>query len=100
MGMEEVLAAWRANNAINLELMDLVADEDMELKPGKGKTIRSNFVHIIGVRRFHLEEQMRKEAAMIPKLNWKTASREDLREGLALTHDLVAQALQKMAETG
>ena len=82
MTLEELLDAWRVNNAVNLEILAAIADEDFELKPGKGKTIRSNFVHIIGVRRMLLEEKMPKEAATVPKLDWKSAPREDIQAAL------------------
>lgn len=95
-----MLDAWRANCAINYELLDTCADEDLELKPGKGKTIRSNFVHIVGVRKGHLQERLKVESAAIPELDWKTASREDLSGALRMTDELIAQALRKQEETG
>ncbi|HRF59210.1 MAG TPA: DinB family protein [Fimbriimonadaceae bacterium] len=82
MTIDELVEAWQANNALNLELLDLVADDDFALKPGKGKTIRSNFVHLVGVRRIWLEEKMPAEAKALPKLDWKTATREEIRAGL------------------
>ena len=66
MTIDELVEAWQANNALNLELLDLVADDDFALKPGKGKTIRSNFVHLVGVRRIWLEEKMPAEAKARP----------------------------------
>lgn len=98
MTLEEFLDAWRANNAITLEMLDATADEDLELKPGKGKTIRSNFVHLIGVRRTWCEEKLKKEAALIPKLDWKSATRQQLIDGLSQTSDLMIQLFQKMEQ--
>lgn len=99
MTLDELLDAWRTNNAINLALLDLCADEHFEFKPGKGKTIRSNFVHIVGNRRAHLEETMRQEAAAIPKLDWQTATREEIRDALNLSADLTADFLRRLDET-
>jgi uncharacterized damage-inducible protein DinB len=89
--------AWRANCAINHELLALCRDEDLDLKPGKGKTIRSNFVHIAGVRRSHIEEKLRAEAVSIPKPDWQTATREELAAALTSTDDLVVLLLERIA---
>lgn len=97
--LDELLDAWRANCGINLELLALCTDEDLELKPGKGKTIRSNYVHLIGVRRAYLEDKMRKEAASVAKLDWKTASREELTDGLRQTDGLIERLFRKMEES-
>lgn len=75
MNLEDLLEAWDTNNTVNLELLDLCDDEDFDLKPGKGKTIRSNWTHIVYVRGRWLQERMRKEAAGLQKLDWKTADR-------------------------
>ena len=98
MTLDDLLEAWRVNNALNLELLDVSSDADFELKPGKGKTIRSNFVHLIGVRRMWCEEKMAKEAANVPKLDWKSASREELRQGLAITNELMEKLFRKREE--
>jgi len=99
MDIEELVDAWRVNNAINLELLALASDEDLELKPGKGKTIRSNYVHLIGVRRAWAEEKLKKEAAFIPKLDWKTATRQELVKGLQQSSELMSNLFRKMEET-
>ena len=96
MTLDDLSDAWRVNNAINLELLDIATDVDLDLKPGKGKTIRSNFVHLIGVRRMWLEVQMPKEAKTVPKLDWKTADRAELRRALNLTSGLMQALFKKM----
>ena len=78
LSLDNLLEAWRSNEALCHELLALCSDESLECKPGKGKTIRSNFVHIVGVRRMWLEEKMPKEAKEIPKLDWKTAGRKEI----------------------
>lgn len=42
MTLDDIHRAWRTNNEVNLRLLALCPDEAMDLKPGKGKTIRSN----------------------------------------------------------
>lgn len=99
MDIEELLDAWRVNNVLNLELLDLASDEDFELKPGKGKTIRSNFVHLIGVRKMWAEDKLKKEASLIPKLDWKTASTNQMRDGLEQSSELMSMLFRKMHDT-
>src|SRR5436190_13859358 len=97
MDLEDLLDAWRVNNMVNLELLALCGDEDLELKPGKGKTIRSNYVHLIGVRRAWAEEKLRKEASVVPRLDWKSATQEEIEAGLAETSSLMEQLFSLMA---
>ncbi|MBI5706286.1 MAG: hypothetical protein HZC36_04780 [Armatimonadetes bacterium] len=97
MEAADVVSAWKANNALNLELLSLCPDDTFELKPGKGKTVRSNFTHLVSVRKMWLEEKMAKEAAGIPKLDWKTANREEMRSGLEISSDLMVQLLERKA---
>lgn len=96
MTFEDLLATWRANNVINLELLTLCGDEDFELKPGKGKTIRSNFVHIVGFRRAWCEPEVKVQAEKIPKLDWKTASRTEIEGALATSHDAMVELFKKL----
>jgi uncharacterized damage-inducible protein DinB len=98
MTFDDLLDAWRVNNAVNVELLSLCSDEDLELKPGKGKTIRSNYVHLIGVRRSWAEEKVKAEAAAIPKWDWKAATREELIDGLTISGDVMASLFRKMEE--
>ncbi len=98
MNLDELLEAWEANNRANRNVLALVADEDFELKPGKGKTIRSNFTHLVSVRRMWLEEKMKAEAAAIPKLDWKTATRDEILQGLEVSNQGMRAYLAKRAE--
>ena len=98
MDLNDILDAWKANCVINHEFLGLCADEDFELKPGNGKTIRSNFVHIVGVRLGYLEDKLRKETAHLPKLDWKTATREEIASGLNATDGLM-ERLFEIVET-
>lgn len=98
MDIDELIDAWRVGNAVTLELLGMVDDEDFDLKPGKGKTIRSNFVHLVQVRRMWLEEKMAKELAALPKLDWKTATRSQIEEGLAATSELMERLFRQHAE--
>lgn len=100
MDIDQLLDAWRANCAVNRDVLALCTDEDLELKPGKGKTIRSNFVHIVGVRRAHIEERMRKEAQAIAKLDWQTATREQILDALDASDKLMSDCFALMEKTG
>src|SRR5690349_10143494 len=100
MDIDQMVEAWRINNALNLELLDICTDEDLELKPGKGKTIRSNLVHLISVRRSWAEEAVKAEAQAIPKLDWKTATRDEMRSGLDVSRDVIAALFRKREEKG
>ncbi len=95
MTFDDLIVAWRTNNAINVRLLGLCLDDDFDLKPGKGKTIRSNFVHIVGVRRSWVEESLKAEAATIPKLDWQEATREEILEGLIASSRAMEALLAK-----
>lgn len=99
MSLEDLLDAWRANDAQNHAMLAFCNDADLELKPGKGKTIRSNFVHIIGIRRSWAEAKLKKEASSIPKLDWKTATIEEIIEGLEISNDVMVAYFEKVAES-
>lgn len=94
MTLEDVLHAWRANDAQNHALLTLCADEDFELKPGNGKTIRSNFVHIVSVRKSWTQDKLKRESASIPKLDWKTATRGEIVEALEISNDVMLMYLE------
>ncbi len=98
MALDDLLDAWRANDAVNRRLLALCPDESFELKPGKGKTIRSNWVHIVWFRRAFIEEKMRRAAEAHPKLDWRTATREEIVEGLDWTFEFTGTVLERLAE--
>lgn len=82
MDLEGLLVAWRVNNLVNFKLLELVPNEAFEAKPGKGKTIRSNFTHIVGVRKMWCEELVKKQGGDFPTLDWKTATRDEISAAL------------------
>jgi len=96
MTIDDLLEAWRVNNAVTLELLDFCAEETMEFKPGKGKTIRSNFVHILWIRAENVKEKFPR--AKLIKLDWKTATREEIREGLLVSERQMADVLRRRVE--
>jgi uncharacterized damage-inducible protein DinB len=93
MMVDDLLEAWRVNNAVNLEMLGLCPDDSFDLKPGKGKTIRSNFVHIIWCRGQRIKEKFSK--AEVPELDWKTANREQIREALISTEAQMREVFVK-----
>jgi uncharacterized damage-inducible protein DinB len=94
--LDEIISAWRVNNAVNLELLELCPDSTFEFKPGKGKTIRSNFVHILSVRGSHANAKSSKFVP--PKLDWQTATRAEIVQGLAVTYEMIEVVLGMRAE--
>lgn len=97
MDADDVCAAWRSNTDVTLRLLELVSDADFDLKPGKGKTIRSNLTHLVSTRRMWCEDGLAAQAATVPKLDWKTATREDVVEGLRASDEVMVAWFRKKA---
>ncbi len=93
----DMLETWRVNNAICLELLDLCPDETLDLKPSKGKTIRSHFVRIVGCRRAWLERRSSRRLDATPKLDFRTASRQEIRDRLVRSSEEMAEYLCERA---
>lgn len=96
MGLDDLLEAWRVNNVVSLELLEFCPDETLEFKPGKGKTIRSNFVHILWIRGELIKEKFPKVA--LDKLDWKTATRDQIKKGLIKTEEQMRDVFRKRFE--
>lgn len=96
MAIDAIISAWRVNNAVNLELLELCPDSTFEFKPGKGKTIRSNFVHIISVRGSHANAKSSK--LVPPKLDWQSATREEIIEAMDATSEMIELVLQMRSD--
>lgn len=90
--------AWSRNERVNLALLALVSDEDFDLKPGKGKTLRSNFTHLVSVRRLWAQPTCPAEANAIPVLDWKTATRTQIVEGLNASGLAMEALFAKMSD--
>lgn len=91
MTLDDLLDAWRVNNEVSLELLDLIPQAAWDAKPGSGKTIRSNFAHMVGVRRMWAEEKLPERAASIPKLDVKSAPPADIQRALRTSHEVIAE---------
>ncbi|MGE3127999.1 MAG: DinB family protein [Fimbriimonadaceae bacterium] len=98
MEFDDVLAAWRVNNQVTCVLLELCPDAALDVKPGKGKTVRGNLTHIVNVRRMWCLEKLRKQAEELPKLDHKTATRVEIMEALGHTSELMEQYLLKVRE--
>lgn len=96
MSIEDLVDAWRVNNQLNLELLGICQESDLDLKPGSGKTIRSNFTHLVGTRKTWLADKLAVEAATIPKLDWKTAAKSELALALEVSSPLMVALFKKM----
>lgn len=97
INVSDWLDAWKVNDLQNHALLRFVGDSDFDLKPGKGKTIRSNYVHLIGVRRSWIEVRSASAARGLPKLDWKTATREEIVQGLEATNAKMLELFETMA---
>lgn len=97
MKLDDLLEAWRVNCVVNHRLLVLCPDGGFDLKPGaKGKTIRSNWVHLIGVRRSHVEAMLPAAAGPVARLDWKTASREEIADALRTSDGATAAVLARL----
>ena len=96
MNVEDVIEAWRVNNAVTLELLGFCPDGSMDFKPGKGKTIRSNFVHILWVRGQFIKDKFPKQT--LDKLDWKTATPKEIRAALETTETQMQDVFRKSVE--
>ena len=96
MTLDDLLEAWRVNNAVNLRLLGLCPEEVFDLKPGSGKTVRSNWVHLVGVRRMHVDAMLRAAVGAVPKLDWKTATRTEIEGGLAASDAAMASVFARL----
>lgn len=95
MTLEDLIDAWRVNNVVSLELLDLISEDMFDFKAGGGKSVRSHFCHIVSVRRAWAEEKMPEEASTIRKLDVKTAPASDIRSALQMSHDVIASLLTR-----
>jgi len=100
MTIEDLVESWKTNNSFCLELLRLCPDDAFDLKPGKGKTIRSQYVHIIQVRTQWVAENLPDVASQVSKLDWKTANREDLHQGLLHSSVGVEALLRSLDQSG
>lgn len=98
--IEAVVEAWRKNHAATMLVLSWCGESDWELKPGSGKTIRSNFVHLVSVRRHWVEGGFKAAADGIPKLDWKCATRNEIVEGLERSYLGVIELMQRRNEKG
>jgi len=95
MATEELINAWAQNNRISLELLQLCPDDTFNLKPGSGKTIRSNFTHIVSVRMSWADPK----GNNLIKLDWKSASREEIETALQASSLIVVEYLANLASS-
>lgn len=98
--IEAIVEAWRKNQAATMLMLSWCGESDWDLKPGSGKTIRSNFVHLISVRRHWVEGGFKAGAADIPKLDWQSATRHEIEDGLERSYQGVVELMRRRNEKG
>ena len=95
MNVDDLLEAWRVNQTVTMDLLKLCPDDTFEFKPGKGKTIRSNFTHIVNVRMSWADPK-----GLQPiKLDWKTAVRSDIDAALIASSERIIEYLTSLGDT-
>ncbi len=100
MTVEDIIEAWRVNCFVNLELLNIVPESAWDAKPGKGKTIRSNFAHIVNCRSHWLQAFFPKSDASFPKLDWKSSTREQIVDALSQSDRAMAEAIRLLDAEG
>ena len=98
MTIEGLIEAWRANEAINKKLLRLCSDADLDLKPGKGKTVRNNFTHIIACRRSWAGQSLPDEAKTIKTPDARTATRKQIEHGLEKSSKVMEDVFRKLCK--
>lgn len=99
MDTDSLLAAWDANDSVNRRLLSLCPDDTFDLKPGKGKTVRSSFVHIVKVRGMWCEGSKGMPAFSFKDLDVKASSRSEIESGLEESNALMHIMLRNKAES-
>lgn len=97
MDPENLVAAWEANNDVNLRLLALIPDDALDLKPGRGKTVRSAFVHLIKVRGMWCEGAKGLPAFDFKDLDAKSAGRREIIAGLEESNRLMQALIRDRA---
>ncbi|MBL8066988.1 MAG: hypothetical protein JNM28_00915 [Armatimonadetes bacterium] len=97
MDQEDLVAAWDANNDVNQRLLALIPDDAFDLKPGRGKTVRSAFVHLVKVRGMWCEGVKGMPAFDFKPLNAKTAERQEIQAGLEESNRLMQTLIRNRA---
>ncbi len=98
MTIDELIDAWRANEAINKKLLRMCSDADLELKPGKGKTVRNNFTHIIACRRAWAAHSLPEQANGIKTPDARTATRKQIEHGLEKSSKVMEDVFRKISK--
>jgi uncharacterized damage-inducible protein DinB len=102
MDDDPVVAAWRTNNRINLDLLAAVSDAGLEARPGaKGRSVAAQFAHLHGVRLQWLEPSAPDLAAGLPKFKrGDPTDRDSLRAALEASGEAIATLLARGVAAG
>ena len=96
MSIEELIDAWKANEAVNRKLLGICSSTDFDLKPGRGKTIRGNFTHIIACRRSWATQALPNAARAINTPDGRTATRKEIEQALAKSSEVMELVFRKL----
>ena len=91
MGLaEDLVETWNIHNRCNLYMLEALADEDLAVKPDKGKSVRGQFCHMHQVRLMWLKAAAPAMMEGLDKLDPETAAKDQLTEGLQASGGAIA----------
>ena len=93
---DELRAAWRTNNAINLLLLDRISDEGLgaSLSTRGGRGVAGEFAHMHNIRVWHLEKRVKGHKSSLEKYDTKEPpTRKQLMKAFKASGDAVENLL-------
>lgn len=94
--MHPLADAWAINARINLYLLESLTEEQLDVKPLKGRVPRAQFVHIHNVRLMWLQSARPDLHAAQTKLE-NTAPTDELRRALEASGDAIGVLIEDAA---
>jgi len=101
MNVNELVTAWRTNNAINLLLIDRISDEGLActLSTRGGRGVLGEFAHMHTIRVWHLEKRAKDIAAGLKKYEAKSPpTRSELKRSFQTSGKAVETFLRDLYE--
>ena len=91
MGLpEDLVEAWNIHNRCNLYMLEALMDEDLAVKPEKGKSVRGQFCHMHQVRIMWLKAAAPTLTEGLDKFDSDAASKVQIEQGLRASGEAIA----------
>lgn len=101
MGLnEEIIESWEINNRINLYMLEGIADEALQLKPAKGRSVAGQLCHIHQVRLMWLKSGAPDLLEGLEKVEPETATKELTAGALVASGKAIGAMVQTYLESG